>query len=107
MITSGRKDLQDEFADVIYSKKIDHERQTLINYPGSEGFEAESESFRTVAVPHLVATLQALRKRLGAPLNKLENATASIEQDIQKKVDNWFSQHQAADTAEATEGDKG
>ena len=37
------------------------------------------------------ATMQAVRKRLGAPVNAVENAAVSIEQDIQKKVDNWFS----------------
>jgi len=37
------------------------------------------------------AAMQALRKRLGAPIHAVENAAASIEQDIQKKVDNWFS----------------
>ena len=51
----------------------------------------DAESFKKVAVPRLAATMQAVRKRLGAPIHAVENAAVSIEQDIQKKVDGWFS----------------
>ena len=50
-MTSGRKDLQNLMDEVISSKSIEHDKQTLVNYPGDEGFETEAESFKKGAVP--------------------------------------------------------
>ena len=52
---------------------------------GDEGFQAEAESFKKIAMPRLASTLQSMRKCIGAPLNKLGNATVSLEQDVQEK----------------------
>jgi len=77
---------------VLQSGKIDHEKQTLTTYTGDEGFEAGAESFKKLAVPQFTRTLQSLRNRPGVPLNKLENATVSLEQDVQEKFSKLFGQ---------------
>ncbi|MFC2000807.1 hypothetical protein ACFLXE_08685 [Chloroflexota bacterium] len=59
-------------------------------YPGDKGFRTEAELFKTIAVPRLAATMQSVRKKLGVPLNKLENATVHLERDIQDKFSKLF-----------------
>ncbi|MFC2000628.1 hypothetical protein ACFLXE_07760 [Chloroflexota bacterium] len=58
--------------------------------PGDEGFEDQAESFKTVAVPRLAATMQSVRKKLEAPLNKLENGAVHLEKDVQEKFAKLF-----------------
>ena len=62
------------------------------------------DKFKTVTLPWLARTLQSVRKRLEAPLNKLENATVSLEQDVQEKFSKLFGQPGAGDGERASEG---
>ena len=77
---------------------------TITTYPGDEGFQTDAEGFKKVAMPRLASTMQSVRKRLGAPLNKLENATVSLEQYAQKKFSKLFSQSGEGDGEGASEG---
>ena len=40
----------------------------------------------------LAATMQAVRKHLEAPLNKLENGAVHLEQDVQEKFSKLFGE---------------
>ena len=59
------------------------------------------DKFKTVTLPWLARTLQSVRKRLEAPLNKLENATVSLEKDVQEKFSKLFG----GSVSEAGKGD--
>ena len=83
--------------EIISSKSIEHDKQTLVNYPGDEGLETEAESFKKVAVPRLAATMQAIRKRIEIPFNAMENAAVSLEKDVQEKFSKLFGQTGAED----------
>ena len=87
--------------------KVEHKKQTLTTYPGDEGFQADAEGFKKVAMPLLASTLQSMRKCIAAPLNKLENATFSLEQGVQEKFSQLFGQTGAGDSGGASEGGEG
>jgi len=109
LISSGRKDLQSLLDEAISSKSIEHDKQTLSTYPGDEAFESQAESFKTIAVPRLAATMQAVRKRLEAPLNKLEDGAVHLEKDVQEKFSKLFggSVSEAGDGGRADGGEGG
>jgi len=48
--------------------------------------------------------MQEVRKHLGAPLNKLENGTVSLEMDVQEKFSRLFGQSGAGDGEGASTG---
>ena len=48
--------------------------------------------------------MQAVRKRLEAPLNNLENGAVSLEKDVQEKFSKLFGQSGAGDGGGASGG---
>jgi len=60
--------------------------------------------FRKLVLPQLARTMQSVRKRLAVPIHVIENATISLEQDVQEKFSKLFGQSGAGDGVGASEG---
>ncbi|MFC1944831.1 hypothetical protein ACFLX5_05025 [Chloroflexota bacterium] len=55
-------------------------------------------------MPQIAKTIRAVRERLGVPIDALENAAISVEQDVQHRLAEWFGR--PSEGTEAVEVDK-